>query len=54
MKMKKKCDYFIKCNVNIIISLALREELRRRVFGNRASRIIFEPKREEVTGGCRK
>jgi hypothetical protein len=30
-------------------SLALREERRLRVFGNRVLRRIFEPKRDEVT-----
>ena len=34
--------------------LALREERRLRVFENRALRIIFEPKRDEVTGKWRK
>jgi hypothetical protein len=32
-------------------SLILREEHRLRVFENRALRRIFEPKRNEVTGG---
>jgi hypothetical protein len=35
-------------------SLTLREEHRLRVFENRALRRIFEPKRDEVTGGWRK
>jgi hypothetical protein len=35
-------------------SLTLREEHRLRVFENRVSRRIFEPKRDEVTGGWRK
>jgi hypothetical protein len=35
-------------------SLALREEHRRRVFGNRVLRGIFRPKRDEVTGEWRK
>ena len=34
--------------------LTLREERRLRVFENRALRIIFEPKRDEVTGKWRK
>jgi hypothetical protein len=36
------------------LSLSLREELRLRVFENRVFRRIFEPKRDEVTGGWRK
>jgi hypothetical protein len=32
-------------------SLIVREEHRLRVFGNRVLRKIFEPKRDEVTGG---
>jgi hypothetical protein len=35
-------------------SLALREEHRLRVFGNRVLRRIFGPKRDEVTGEWRK
>jgi hypothetical protein len=35
-------------------SLALREEHGLRVFENRVLRRIFEPKRDEVTGGWRK
>jgi hypothetical protein len=35
-------------------SLTLREEHRLRVFENRVYRRIFEPKRDEVTGGRRK
>jgi len=35
-------------------ALALREELRQRVFENRALRRIFGPKRDEVTGEWRK
>jgi hypothetical protein len=35
-------------------SLTLREEDRLRVFENRVLRRIFEPKRDEVTGGWRK
>jgi hypothetical protein len=35
-------------------SLRVREEHRLRVFENRALRRIFEPKRDEVTGGWRK
>jgi hypothetical protein len=35
-------------------SLTLREEHRLRVFENRVLRRIFGPKRDEVTGGCRK
>jgi hypothetical protein len=35
-------------------SLVLREEHRLRVFENRVLRRIFGPKRDEVTGGCRK
>ena len=35
-------------------SLTLREERRLRVFENRVLRRIFGPKREEVTGECRK
>jgi hypothetical protein len=35
-------------------SLTLREEHRMRVFENRVLRIIFGPKRDEVTGGWRK
>jgi hypothetical protein len=34
--------------------LQLREEHRLRVFENRVLRIIFEPKRDEVTGEWRK
>jgi hypothetical protein len=34
--------------------MTLREEHRLRVFGNRVLRRIFEPKRDEVTGGWRK
>jgi hypothetical protein len=36
------------------LSLTLREEHRLRVFENRVLRIIFGPKRDEVTGGWRK
>jgi hypothetical protein len=36
------------------LSLTLREEHRLRVFENRVLRRIFGPKRDEVTGGCRK
>jgi hypothetical protein len=36
------------------LSLTLREEHRLRVFENRMLRRIFRPKRDEVTGGCRK
>jgi hypothetical protein len=35
-------------------SLILREECRLRAFENRVLRKIFEPKRDEVTGGWRK
>jgi hypothetical protein len=35
-------------------SLTLREEQRLRVFENRVLRRIFGPKRDEVTGECRK
>jgi hypothetical protein len=35
-------------------SLTLREELRQRVFENGVLRRIFGPKRDEVTGECRK
>jgi hypothetical protein len=35
-------------------SLTLREEHRLRMFENRVLRIIFGPKRDEVTGGWRK
>jgi hypothetical protein len=35
-------------------SLTLREERRRRVFENRLLRRICGPKRDEVTGECRK
>ena len=35
-------------------SLTLREERRLRVFENRVLRRIFGPKRDEVTGECRK
>jgi hypothetical protein len=34
--------------------LTLREEHQLRVFQNRVLRRIFGPKRDEVTGGCRK
>jgi hypothetical protein len=34
--------------------VTLWEEHRLRVFENRALRRIFGPKRDEVTGGCRK
>jgi hypothetical protein len=36
------------------LSLTLREEHKLRVFENRVLRRIFEPKRDEVTGGWRK
>jgi hypothetical protein len=36
------------------LSLILREEYILRVFENRVLRRIFGPKRDEVTGGCRK
>jgi hypothetical protein len=36
------------------LSPALREEYRLRVFENRMMRIIFGPKRKEVTGGRRR
>jgi len=32
----------------------VREERRLRVFGNRVLRGIFGPKKDEVTGGCRR
>jgi hypothetical protein len=35
-------------------SLTLKEEHRLRVFENRVLRRIFGPKRDEVTGECRK
>ena len=35
-------------------SLALREERRLREFENRVLRIVFGPKRDEVTGGMEK
>jgi hypothetical protein len=35
-------------------SLTVREEHKLRVFENRVLRSIFEPKRDGVTGGCRK
>jgi hypothetical protein len=35
-------------------SLTLRDERRLRVFENRVFRIVFEPKRDEVTGKWRK
>jgi hypothetical protein len=35
-------------------SLALREERKLRVFGNRLMRRLFGPKRDEVTGETRK
>jgi hypothetical protein len=35
-------------------SLILREERRMQVFENRALRILFRLKRDEVTGECRK
>jgi hypothetical protein len=54
----------IKINTTIILpvvlygcetwSLALREEQTLRMFENRVLRRIFEPKRDEVTGGWRK
>jgi hypothetical protein len=37
-----------------ILSLALREEDRLRVFKNRVLRRIFGPKRDEAAGGWRK
>jgi hypothetical protein len=37
-----------------ICSVILREEYGLRVFQNRVLKGIFVPKREEVTGGCRK
>jgi hypothetical protein len=36
------------------LSLTLKEKHRPRVFENRVLRIIFGPKRDEVTGGWRK
>jgi hypothetical protein len=41
------CD-FVWCET---WSLTLREEHRLRVFANKVLRTIFEPKRDEVTGG---
>jgi hypothetical protein len=35
-------------------SLKLREERRLKVFENRVLRVVFGPKRDEVTGECRK
>jgi hypothetical protein len=35
------------------LSLTLREEHKLRVFENRVLRRIFEPKRDEMTGGWR-
>jgi hypothetical protein len=37
-----------------IWSLTLKEECRMRVFENRVLRKIFEPKRDKVTGECKK
>jgi hypothetical protein len=37
-----------------LVSLTLREEHRLRVYENRVLRRIFGPKREKVTGGCKK
>jgi hypothetical protein len=36
------------------LALTLNEERRLRIFENRALRRIFGPKRDEVTGECRK
>ena len=57
-------NFKIKIHINIFLpvvlygcetwSLALREELRLRVFENRVLRRIFEHKRDEVTGEWRK
>jgi hypothetical protein len=44
----------IKIRIYKTWSLTLREEHRLRVFENRGLRRIFGPKRDEVTGGCRK
>jgi hypothetical protein len=48
----------IRIYITIILpfswSLTLREEHRLRVFENRMLRRVFGPKRDEVTGGCRK
>jgi hypothetical protein len=35
-------------------SLTVREKYKLRVFENRVLRTIFGPKRDRVTGGCRK
>jgi hypothetical protein len=35
-------------------SVTLREERRLRVYENRVLRKIFEPKRDEITGECRR
>jgi len=37
-----------------IWSLTLREKCRLRVFGNRVLKRVFGPKRDELTGECRK
>ena len=58
-------NWIIACNYKVIIlpvvlcgcetwSLTLREERRLRVFENRVLRIVFGPKRDEVTGEWKK
>jgi hypothetical protein len=40
--------------LGVKLGLTLREDHRLRVFENRVLRRIFGPKRDEMTGGCRK
>jgi hypothetical protein len=40
--------------MGVKLGMTLTEERRRRVFEKRVQRRIFEPKRDEVTGGWRK
>ena len=52
--------YVLKCILHVVLygyetwSLTLREEHRLRVFENRVLRRIFGPRRDVVTGECRK
>jgi hypothetical protein len=55
-KNENKHDYTFACGLHgcETWSLTLREEHRLRAFENKVLRKIFGPKRDEVTGGCRK
>ena len=53
IKIYKTIIFLVLCGCETW-SLTLREEHRLRVFENRVLRRMFGPKRDEVTGECRK